>query len=95
MDNEALATVCAIELGIELGITHAVLEGDLGMIVKALADEVFSWLPTPLWYKMQRYYLSLYLNCFTLTLGDRAKKLAHALGRYFINVSDFFFFLCK
>ena len=48
MDNEALAAACAIELGIELGITHAVLEGDLGMIVKALADEVFSWLPTPL-----------------------------------------------
>ena len=39
---------------------------------------------------MQRYYLSLFLNCFTLTLGDGAKKVAHALGRYFINVSDSF-----
>ena len=40
MDIEALAATLAIELGTELGITHAVLEGDLGMIVKALADEV-------------------------------------------------------
>ena len=41
MDIEALATARAIELGTELGITHVVLEGDLGMIVKAQAVEVF------------------------------------------------------
>ena len=41
MDIKALATAGAIELGIELSITRSFLEGDLGMIVKALADEVF------------------------------------------------------
>ena len=41
MDIEALAAARAIELGTELSITHIFLEGDLGMIVKALADEVF------------------------------------------------------
>ena len=41
MDIEALAIAPAIDLEAELGITHAVLEGDLGMIVKALAVEVF------------------------------------------------------
>ena len=41
MDIEALAIARAIDLEAELGITHAVLEGDLGMIVKALAVEVF------------------------------------------------------
>ena len=41
MDIEALAAPRAIELVTELSITHVVLEGDLGMIVKALADEVF------------------------------------------------------
>ena len=41
MDIEALAAAYAIELVTELGITHAVLECDLGMIVKAPADEVF------------------------------------------------------
>ena len=41
MDIEALVAACAIELVTELGITHAILECDLGMIVKALADEVF------------------------------------------------------
>ena len=42
MDIEALAIARAIDLEAELGITHAVLEGDLGMIIIALADEVFS-----------------------------------------------------
>ena len=41
MDIEALAAARAIELGTDLGITHVVLEVDLGMIVKALAVEVF------------------------------------------------------
>ena len=41
MDIEALAIARAIDLEAELGITHAVLEDDLGMIVKALAVEVF------------------------------------------------------
>ena len=37
MDIEALAAARAIVLVTKLGITHAVLEGDLGMIVKTLA----------------------------------------------------------
>ena len=39
MEIEALAAARAIELGIELGINHAILEGDLVMIIKALADK--------------------------------------------------------
>ena len=39
MEIEALAAARAIELGIELGIIHAILEGDSRMIIKALANE--------------------------------------------------------
>ena len=48
MDIEALAAARAIELGTELGITHIVLEGDLGILLKLWQMRFFAWLTVPL-----------------------------------------------
>ena len=42
MDIEALAAIRALEFALEVSINRAIVEGDLELVVKALATEEFS-----------------------------------------------------
>lgn len=70
---KTLAATRALELGLELGLEKAVLEGDSELIIKALAlEDVFLCSFDS---RCKFFLLNIFLNYFTLILRENVTKL--------------------
>ena len=78
---EVLAAWRALELAVELGVDHVILEGDSEMLHKALLEEGKNF--TSYGHLVQDIvYLSNFLSAFKTSLVRRmGNKLAHSLAR--------------
>ena len=88
---EALAAAVALSFASEIGVSSAVLEGDLLVLIKALMDEEasmasFALLVEDVKGKSQSFDQLLYSH----TKKEGNLLVAHNLVRYVIDIPDFF-----
>ena len=85
---EAIAAARALEFGEEIGITEAMLEGDLKLIINSLRGGHSIALVEPLLHDAM-----VFSNCYAKLLYSHYRRddnrLAHSLARYSINVSSY------
>lgn len=76
MKIEALAATRTLEFALEFGVNHAIVEGDLEVVVKALAMEELVWLLMVCYLKTRfAFFLVSILNYSTLIQRGRITKL--------------------
>ena len=89
IEIEAIAAARALEFGEEIGITAAVLEGDLELIINSLKGGGHSIVSMePLLHDAM-----VFSNCYAKLLYSHCRRdgnrLAHSIARYSINVSSY------